>query len=985
MSTSLYSKTPSVTVLDNRGLTVRDIAYHRHPGSPDVTSERIIRHQYDVCGFLTQSADPRMHDAGLANFSYQTDLTGNVLRSQGVDNGITVALNDAAGRPFMVVSNISTADDDTEDRSQAVTRSWQYEDATLPGRPLSITEQATGEAARITERFVWAGNSAEEKALNLAGACVSHYDTVGLMQTDSIALTGVPLSVTRRLLKDADNPDAVVDWQGTDASAWNDLFGAETYTTLTTADAIGAVLTTTDAKGNLQRVAYDVAGLLSGSWLTLKGGKEQTVVKSLTYSAAGQKLREEHGNGVVTTYTYEAETQRMTGIKTERPAGHASGAKMLQDLRYEYDPVGNVLKISNDAEETRFWRNQKVVPENTYAYDSLYQLVSATGREMANTGQQGSSSPTATFPLPTDSSAFTNYTRNYTYDEAGNLTQIRHSAPATNNGYTTKITVSDKSNRGVLSTLTENPSDVDALFTAGGQQKQLQPGQSLVWTPRGELLKVTPVVRDGGTDDSESYRYDAGGQRLLKVSGQKTGNSTQTQRALYLPGLELRTTKAGDTLTESLKVITAGEAGRAQVRVLHWESGRPAEITGDQMRYSYDNLTGSSGLELDGEGNVISMEEYYPYGGTAVWTARSAVEAEYKTVRYSGKERDATGLYYYGYRYYQPWAGRWLSSDPAGTVDGLNLFSMVRNNPVTLFDSNGLISTGQEARKLVGEAFVHPLHMGVFERISLEENLSMSVREAGIYTISALGEGAAAKGHNILEKTIKPGSLKSVYGDNADSILEMAKRSGFVGRVGQWDTSGVKGIYAHNRPGGEDLAYPVSLQNTSDNELVNAWIKLKIITPYTGDYDMHDIIKFSHGKGHVPMAESNEERGVKDLINKGVAKVDPSRPFEYTAMNVIRHGPQVNFVPYMWEHEHDKVVKDNGYLGVVARPGPFPVAMVHQGEWTVFDDSKELFNFYKSTNTPLPEHWSQNFVDRGKGIVATPRHAATLDKRRSMH
>ncbi|MHA1053706.1 RHS repeat-associated core domain-containing protein [Enterobacter mori] len=691
MSSSLFSKTPTVTVLDNRGLIVRDIAYHRHPGSPDVTCERITRHQYDARGFLTQSTDPRLHDAGLANFSYLTDLAGNVLRSQGMDNGITVALNDAAGRPFLAVSNISTTDDGTEDRSQAVTRTWQYEDAEMPGRPVSVNEQVTGSAARITERFVYAGESAEEKALNLAGACVSHYDTAGMTRTDSVALTGVPLSVNRRLLKDADNSDAVADWQGEDASAWNDLLGAETFTTLTTADATGAALTTTDAKGNVQRVAHDVAGQLSGSWLTLKSGAEQIFVKSLTYSAAGQKLREEHGNGVVTTYTYDARTQRLTGIKTERPSGHASGAKVLQDLRYEYDPVGNVLKVTNDAEETRFWRNQKVVPENTYVYDSLYQLVSATGREMANAGQQGSNLPSATVPLPTDSSAYTNYTRTYTYDEVGNLTQIRHSSPATNNSYTTKITVSDKSNRDVLSTLTENPAEVDALFTAGGQQRQLQSGQSLAWTPRNELLKVTPVVRDGGKDDSESYRYDSGSQRLLKVSGQKAGNITQTQRALYLPGLELRSTSNGSAETESLEVITVGEAGRAQVRVLHWENGRPAEVTDDQVRYSYDNLMGSSGLELNGDGNIISMEEYYPYGGTAVWTARSAVEAEYKTVRYSGKERDATGLYYYGYRYYQPWAGRWLSADPAGTVDGLNLFQMVKGNPGSYIDDNGLM------------------------------------------------------------------------------------------------------------------------------------------------------------------------------------------------------------------------------------------------------------------------------------------------------
>ncbi|MEL5276654.1 RHS repeat protein, partial [Serratia marcescens] len=102
-------------------------------------------------------------------------------------------------------------------------------------------------------------------------------------------------------------------------------------------------------KGNRQRVAYDVAGRVAGRWLTVKGGAEQVIVRSLAYSAAGQTLREEHGSGVVTTYTYEPQTQRLTGIKTERPAGHPSGARVLQDLRYGYDPAGNVLSVRNDA------------------------------------------------------------------------------------------------------------------------------------------------------------------------------------------------------------------------------------------------------------------------------------------------------------------------------------------------------------------------------------------------------------------------------------------------------------------------------------------------------------------------------------------------------------------------------------------------------------------------------------------------------------
>ena len=81
------------------------------------------------------------------------------------------------------------------------------------------------------------------------------------------------------------------------------------------------------------------------------------------------------------------------------------------------------------------------------------------------------------------------------------------------------------------------------------------------------------------------------------------------------------------------------------------------------------------------------------------------MEANYKIVRYSGKERDATGLYYYGYRYYQPWAGRWLSADPAGTVDGLNLFRMVRNNPVTLYDENGLAPSDKIYGRVLNAGF----------------------------------------------------------------------------------------------------------------------------------------------------------------------------------------------------------------------------------------------------------------------------------------
>ncbi|WP_250208314.1 RHS repeat-associated core domain-containing protein [Morganella morganii] len=463
---TLHKKTPSVTVLSNRGQVVRDIVYHRHPDTPEKTDERITYHQFDKRGFLEKSADPRMQASGLSNFRYVTSLSGQVLCTESADAGISLTLNDAAGRLMISISQICT-DKGQDNCSKAVTQTFRYEGADSAGRLLSITEQTAGQDAQVTERFMYAGNSEAEKAKNLAGVCTHHYDPAGLMQTDSIALTGVPLSITRQLLKDADKP---VSWPESNPQT---LLSAEKYTTQTIADATGAV----------------------------------------------------------------------------------------------------------------------------------------------------------------------------------------------------------------LKTLADTPEKVEALFTPGGQQTKFQPGQTLSWTARGELQQVTPVVRNGAAGDRESYRYDAGSQRILKTTVQETGSRTQTQQVIYLPGLELHSGK------ENYQVICAGVAGRAQVRLLHWQDGKK-----DHQRFSYDNLIGSSGLETDGDGNLLSQEEYYPFGGTAVLVADADSGIDYKTHRYSGKERDATGLYYYGYRYYQPWAGRWLSSDPAGTVDGLNLYSMVRNNPVSFSDEQGLVA-----------------------------------------------------------------------------------------------------------------------------------------------------------------------------------------------------------------------------------------------------------------------------------------------------
>jgi insecticidal toxin complex protein TccC len=164
------------------------------------------------------------------------------------------------------------------------------------------------------------------------------------------------------------------------------------------------------------------------------------------------------------------------------------------------------------------------------------------------------------------------------------------------------------------------------------------------------------------------------------------GRLIRNHEVRYLRGLEIRTDNES-----TLHVINV-QVGLCNVRVLHRIDRRQGTST-INYRYALTDPIGSCSLELDDAGALINEEVYYAYGCTAWWAGNDKVKANDKTMRYSGKELDATGLYYYGLRYYVPWWHRWLSPDPAGVVDGLNLYCMARNSPVTFFDKVGLNNT----------------------------------------------------------------------------------------------------------------------------------------------------------------------------------------------------------------------------------------------------------------------------------------------------
>ena len=640
---SLHQNTPTLTVSDPRGLVVRTVSWHRS-ATQDTVQARNTLQRYDAIGRLNQQWDPRLCElSDLANQSTRYSLSGQALLTTSVDAGWRLACHDAAGQ----------LRDSWDGRDTH--RRFTYDELM---RPVNVFEH---EPPLCVERFTYAGADEEDAHHNRCGQLLRHDDQAGSLWHDAFALTGQPLSETRQFCTVLSSPH----WPASEADLEDTA-----YTTRWCHDALGTVIEQIDALEHVQRFEFDVAGQPFASWLD-----DVALLKSTTYNAFGQVEIEQSGNDVTTTAFYSARDGLLSNLKAKRSDG-----KTLQDLHYQYDPVGNITRIEDLAQPVQWFAGQRIQAVSTFTYDTLYQLISATGRENASQ-TIGPSLPGLEIFGPVDDSRWRTYSQTYSYDSGGNLTRLKHAAGAANS-YTREMVVDARSNRSLFKG--GSPLDFAKAFDANGNQQALAPGQLMQWDSRNQLQLVTQVQRedpDGQDDDTETYVYDGGGQRVRKVRRAKTRGGEHISEVRYLPGLEIRSRTTG----EQLHVVLA-QAGRNAVRLLNRENGH------HQHRYSVNDHLGSSTLELGQNGELLSQESYYPYGGTAWWAAKSALEARYKVIRYSGKERDATGLYYYGFRYYAPWLQRWINPDPMGEVDGLNVFRFVLNSPLSWMDSAGAIS-----------------------------------------------------------------------------------------------------------------------------------------------------------------------------------------------------------------------------------------------------------------------------------------------------
>ncbi|MEO8678816.1 MAG: toxin TcdB middle/N-terminal domain-containing protein [Vicinamibacterales bacterium] len=636
------------------------------------------------------------------------DIAGNLLFQHSMDAGDRWMLMDAAGKPMLAWDMNETP------QGTAVTRDNRIysTDYDKLHRPVAQWLSIYTDPRILVEKYEYQDAMSDDDD-NLNGQLIRHYDSSGRVEMKRRDFKGNVREV-HRTLSNAPT-ESVIDWQTNPASQLE----RDIYVQITQHDALNRMTRLynwhlpEEPRIAIYLPSYNKRGALASEDLVMRAtsydpdagtGTRTTVIQEIRYSAKGQKEYLRLDNGTITQYDYDEKTLRLRQLRTTRPLyappfpqyrSDLKDAKVLQQLHYTYDPVGNISEITDEAYKPAFFQNALIEPRSLYEYDALYRLIKASGRESgANTG-----SPThiegladlVNFPV-TAADALRKYDQDYEYDSVGNIQRMHHSAG--NGTWTRNYQYAPDSNR-LTGTDTDNPlKAISYEYDTHGSMLNLAnvPDEyRLQWDHRDMIKRI-----DLGGGGTAYYQYDSGKQRTRKRIVSQNGIGYWER--IYLGGYERyrRYNGNGSTLVEEIEShhLFEGEQRVLLVDDVITTSRRHANDVPFKRepiyRYQYSNHLGSACLELDERAEIISYEEYHPYGTSAYRLMKSGTEAPATRYRYTGMERDEeSGLGYHAARYCSALLARWISTDPTGLSDGLNIYLYATCNPINHVDATG--------------------------------------------------------------------------------------------------------------------------------------------------------------------------------------------------------------------------------------------------------------------------------------------------------
>lgn len=485
------------------------------------------------------------------------------------------------------------------------------------------------------------------------GAWTYEYDIVGnlLKQTDA---KGQILQFTYDVLNRLTNKSSLRGAAG--AEAISTYF----YDDTSKANCVGRLSKITDLSGSTE-FFYDSLGREIKSIKTVDSN-QYVVVRE--YDILDRLTKLTYPDNSVVDYSYDANSGLLESLRAEGGA-----ISYVQDISYNAKGQIKAIRYGNNT-------------STTYTYGQDLRLSQILTQNTAQTLQDLNYIFDKNGNITTLTDNLRSNIRAYTYDDLDRLTQAEN-VPAPGGGFGTysykydsigNMTERTEPNSPTLIMTYGQGAGPHALTSAGGYTYQYDSNgnmtvgknKTMEYDPENRLNKVTDF--SGVT----TFVYDGDGGRVKKVGA--------TSSTAYIGSLYEVASDA--TIT---KHIFAGSN-----RVCSISSLRGAAVGGDEAIYYYhsDHL-GSSSIITDQAGQQTNHYEYAPYGTLATSEGTDTVNH-----KFTGKELDSTGLYFYGARYYDPEIGRFITADPTiqhpYDPQDLNRFSYCRNNPLNLIDPTGL-------------------------------------------------------------------------------------------------------------------------------------------------------------------------------------------------------------------------------------------------------------------------------------------------------
>jgi RHS repeat-associated protein len=700
--------TPASIRVDALGRTVEAVERNRDTPGGAIVEQRTRTH-YDARGNVVAIVDALGREA----FRHVHDLFDRRLRLESIDAGVRLTFFDAAG------SLIEARDD----RGALMLHAYDG-----GGRPARMWGRDDGtESFTLRERLDYGdglADQADAARRNLRGRLCLHADEAGELTLERYDFKGNLTEKVRRVVDPAALADPLfrIDWDNAPALAAQDYRVSSRYDALDRAISVQYPADVTGARKQLVP-AYDRSGALAR--LDLDGA---SFVTRIAYDAKGQRTLVAYGNGLLTACAYDPATFRLarlwSGAATAGAGGrYQPGGAALQNLGYAYDLAGNVSAIvevvpgcgvmnnaadpANPALTVKLGAGDALV--RTFGYDALYRLTRATGREATNIQglppwpdgfhPWGFDWGTPAVPNPGNARTLTRtYVETYAYDPTGNMMKLWHGSGGSQRtrnfgvaGFTpaqwrakvqawlggatpawgtlgNRLTNFGGDNEGVTHRFDQN-GNLIAEFA----------NRAFAWDHADRLRAFRETDGAGNTTKAARYLYDAAGQRVMK----RVETAAGVEVTIYIDG------------TFEHRLIGGQESNTLHVmdnksRVAMLRVGPPLNgETGPAVQYQLSDHLGSAALVVGGSDagakDFINREEHYPHGEASFGSFAR------KRYRFTGMERDEeSGFGCHGARYYAVHAGRWISPDPAGPVDGENLYCYANLNVVTDSDQTGL-------------------------------------------------------------------------------------------------------------------------------------------------------------------------------------------------------------------------------------------------------------------------------------------------------